>query len=636
MFTRKGCSGMITIFISLIGTFFLCFAVPQTSFALVLYDDFSSPTINEDNWQQYEYAREIQSGQARLKLRSTVNSTGPITNGLWLRNPTSINAVEAKVTPLTYNNPQGATANIFVGGWFFNDGTGTPGAHTGDILGQVVIGYSGTSPVAFWSVVRFTDPYASQYENVAGGGFVLAPVLGTPYTVFIGWNEGSKQFTFRISDGITTEEKVYTTVLTVAPASIPAKFLYERISNNTGKEATVEALFDDVKINGSGSIYDDFSSDIIDVTRWKTDYDQVRDIDNGALRLGRRTSTADTGAASSIILEFANPESIKTVQAKVTPLVYYNPNGLNTGLNISGRFYNDGTLDDWVGDVIAGVGIGGIGATPVASWAIRRHTDNLDSQVTEPVDTGDFSTPITLGTPYTLYVSWDGSGFVFKVNDEVLTYTPTPPTHPPNHPMRRLQARVLDPGGQESVIEAKYDDVMIEEDINENVFEGTVGTQITLSDSGYGTKKGTVKVGGKTCTVSEWVTDSITCEIKAALPPAVPYDIVVQPKEPKGVEKIIYEGAFTMMEPEITSVDPVSGSAPDEIIISGNYFGTKKGKVYFQDAVSGKKKNCKVKAWGMESIIFFVPKTSKSFPAKDYLLKVTNKVGEDRSTFTVE
>lgn len=37
-----------------------------------------------------------------------------------------------------------------------------------------------------------------------------------------------------------------------------------------------------------------------------------------------------------------------------------------------------------------------------------------------------------------------------------------------------------------------------------------------------------------------------------------------------------------MMEPETTSVDPVSGSARDEIIISGNYFGTKKGKVYLE------------------------------------------------------
>jgi IPT/TIG domain len=116
----------------------------------------------------------------------------------------------------------------------------------------------------------------------------------------------------------------------------------------------------------------------------------------------------------------------------------------------------------------------------------------------------------------------------------------------------------------------------------------------------------------------------------------MPYDIVVQPKEPKGAEKITYEGAFNMMAPEITSVDPASGSTPDEIVISGNYFGTKKGKVYLEDQVSGKKKTCKIITWGMDSITFMVPKTSKSFPANAYLLKVTNKVGEESSTFTVE
>ena len=145
--------------------------------------------------------------------------------------------------------------------------------------------------------------------------------------------------------------------------------------------------------------------------------------------------------------------------------------------------------------------------------------------------------------------------------------------------MRRIQARVLDPGGQESFIEARHGDVMV----GFETFRGTVGTRITLNDSGYGIKKGTVKVGGKTCKIiGDWATNSITCEIKTALPPSVPYDIVVKPKEPKGVLPITYEGAFTMMEPEITSVDPVSGSARDEIIISGNYFGTKKGKVYLE------------------------------------------------------
>ena len=505
MFTRKVASGMLNILISLIGVFFLSLAIPQTGLGLNLYDDFSSPTINTVKWQGYEFAREIQNGQLLLKVRSSVNTTGIIENALSFQDPASINSIEAKVTPLAFNNSQGAKIDIFMGGRFFNAGGGAPGTYTGDVFATLSIGGSGTSPVATWFVIRYTANNTSVYDVIGSGAFTLTPELGTQYTAFVGWNEGSKQFTFRISDGVTTEEKVFTTVLTVAPANMPMKFLYERISNNVGLEASVEALFDDVKINGSTSVYDDFSADIIDVTKWQTYYDLVRDVDNGALRLMRRTSTADTGAASSITLDFTNPELIKTMQAQVTPLAYSNPNGLDTKANISGRYYNDGTLNGYQGDVIAGVGIGGTGASPVASWTLRRHTDPTDSSLTEPVATGDFSTTITLGTPYTLFVSWDGTGFIFKVNDEVATYAPAT-IHPPNYPMRRLQARTLSAGGQESLIEAAYDDVMVELE----TYPGTYGTQFTLTDSGFGTKKGKVLIGDLKQKVEAWSDTSIT------------------------------------------------------------------------------------------------------------------------------
>jgi len=628
MVIKKGSSGIFGFLISLIGIFVMSLAIPQTGLGLTLYDDFSSPTINSGKWLQYELAREISNGQARLKLRSSTNTTGQLDSGLFLENPLLVNAIEVKVTPTSFDNSQGARPLIYIGGRFFNAGEGTAGDYTGDVFAQVAIGGTGTSPVATWSVIKYTANDTSQYDVIHSGTFALTPVLGTQYTVFVGWEAGPKQFTFRISDGTTTNEQVSEVDLTVVNAHMPAKMLWTRISNNAGKEATVDALFDDVKINGSGSIYDDFSGDTFDVARWKTYYDLVRDLDAGALRLGRRTGAADTSVYSGIALEFANPESIKTLQAQVTPLVYSNPDGLDTNANISGRYYNDGTNNGYQGDVIAGVGLGGTAASPVAFWTLRRHTDPTDSTLTELVTTGDFSTPIILGTAYTLFVSWDGAGFVFKVNDEVANYTPVT-VQPPNYPMRRLQTRALDPGGQESFIEAQYDEVMV----GFETFKGTVGTKITITDTGFGTKKGTVKVGGKTCKVSAWATDSITCEIKNALPPPGPYDIEVKPKEPKGVVPITYRGLYTMMAPEITSVEPNSGSAPAEIVLSGYYFGTKKGKVYLEDP-AGKKKTCKVTEWSMydqvygdSSIRFIVPKVSKSLPAGSYVLKVENKVG---------
>ena len=166
-------------------------------------------------------------------------------------------------------------------------------------------------------------------------------------------------------------------------------------------------------------------------------------------------------------------------------------------------------------------------------------------------------------------------------------------------------------------------------------YQGTIGTQITLDDYGFGVKKGKVLVGNAATKILNWTDTSVTFEITKTLPPET-YDIVIKPSGTTGGDSIIYPGALTIIAPEIVSVTPPSGSAGTPVEISGNFFGSKKGKVYLENASTGKKKRCKVTSWGMDSITFMGPKTSKSFPAKEYLLRVTNKVGEDDTTFAVE
>jgi hypothetical protein len=87
--------------------------------------------------------------------------------------------------------------------------------------------------------------------------------------------------------------------------------------------------------------------------------------------------------------------------------------------------------------------------------------------------------------------------------------------------------------------------------------------------------------------------------------------------------------------PELDTLLDNSGRTGDKITVTGNFFGTKKGKVYLEYDKSGqtKKKNCKVTNWsmneatGVSTLTFDVPKVSKSFPAGNYPLKVENKVG---------
>jgi len=170
--------------------------------------------------------------------------------------------------------------------------------------------------------------------------------------------------------------------------------------------------------------------------------------------------------------------------------------------------------------------------------------------------------------------------------------------------------------------------------------EGTIGTQVTLSGTGFGEKKGKVLIGGVTVKIAKdgWKADSIACTV-TKVPSVGTHDVIIKPYK---ADEIVLSNAFTIKPPEIEYLDFYHGVAGvSSITISGNFFSTKKGKVYleYEDRYGRlKKKNCKVTSWGMDSITFIVPKTSKSFPAGTYPLKVTNKVGTAGapSDFTID
>jgi hypothetical protein len=167
--------------------------------------------------------------------------------------------------------------------------------------------------------------------------------------------------------------------------------------------------------------------------------------------------------------------------------------------------------------------------------------------------------------------------------------------------------------------------------------EGTIGTEITIIGSGFGTQKGKVLIGGVAAKIAKdgWADDRIIALLTKVPPAGGPYNITITPQK---AASITLSNAFTVKYPGIDSLDFYHGAIGDPIIITGNFFSTKKGKVYLGDQVSGKKKNCKVTSWGMDSITFVVPKTSKSFPAGTYFLDVVNKIGvaEASSGFTID
>ena len=158
--------------------------------------------------------------------------------------------------------------------------------------------------------------------------------------------------------------------------------------------------------------------------------------------------------------------------------------------------------------------------------------------------------------------------------------------------------------------------------------EGTVGTEISITGSGFGTKKGRVYIGTKALKILAWDDELIQCLITRSLPPES-YDVLIKPK---GIPEIILEDTFSVVAPEIDSVNPTSGSIGDNVTIHGVFFGTKKGKVTLSN------KNCKILRWEMDpstgesEIDFVVPKVLGDGTRE---VKVTNSVGAGTTYFTV-
>lgn len=158
--------------------------------------------------------------------------------------------------------------------------------------------------------------------------------------------------------------------------------------------------------------------------------------------------------------------------------------------------------------------------------------------------------------------------------------------------------------------------------------EGTIGTVITFSNAplGFTDKKGKVYIYDGTKKINTkianggWTNDSITATVNKAFLPGT-YNVRIEFKRDKA--KVVYEaGTFTFKKPEIDTLTATEGIPGDPITIRGNFFSTKKGKVYLE--YQNKNKNCKVTSWSMDSITFEVP---KGITPGAYPLKVSNKVG---------
>ena len=168
--------------------------------------------------------------------------------------------------------------------------------------------------------------------------------------------------------------------------------------------------------------------------------------------------------------------------------------------------------------------------------------------------------------------------------------------------------------------------------------EGTLGTEISITGSGFGARKGKIYIEGFATKIVGWEDATITCFVNRVMPAGL-HNVNIQPQSYRTVPPQLLASAFTIKNPEIDPLSIDHGSPGNEITITGRFFATRKGKVYFEYGKNGqiRNKSSKVRSWTMDpltgasDIIFFVPKgISGQFP-----LKIMNQIGTAETTFTI-
>jgi hypothetical protein len=479
---RTTCENRSAFLVSAIAIILLvfCWCSPQQAAALTAYDDFPAGSINSAKWNSYESVREITTAQKlRLKTRSSRATTGPIESNVAAVNPTSVNTIQAKIAYTSFVNNEGARPFAYVGGRFYNDGVSgdiyspTAGSYFGEVLAQVAIGGTGLSPKIYWQVVRFNHPTdMSQTSQIATGDFATTPLQGTEYTFTVSWNGTAFTFTAAGETPVT-----YTPTGTKNAANMPYRGLGTRISGgNAGKEATLEAIFDDVYVNGA--LYDSFSGSSIDLTKWYN-YEFIREVQSSKLESKTRTDTSSPTGWTTNNLEIFNPTAVNVIQADITPAALNNPADIYARAAVSGGFYNDGTLGfGRTGDIWGLVRLEADTAGWVAKWSVVRFTDSHDTSETVHEET--FATPIVATNTYTGYVAWDGTQFTFKLGTETVNYTPPAGTkYLIKIPGKNIGTRILTTSSNKiASIEARFDNVMVNYDTDDAQIRGNFAAAI--------------------------------------------------------------------------------------------------------------------------------------------------------------
>lgn len=221
------------------------------------------------------------------------------------------------------------------------------------------------------------------------------------------------------------------------------------------------------------SLYDDFSTEGIDQTRWKQGL-LVREIDPLSSKLYLEAETPAGVLMKKFPYSVQNelglqdPNSVTSLQAEVTILETRLEGSARAYAFVGGRFYNvspSGGQDTYLGDIYAEVSIRETGKGLEARWYVGKYR----TAKAKLSDVASRSIPVTLeyGKPYVLAIEYDSSArrFTFKAGSATATFGPVGVPRKARDAVKPWKALGVTArayaGKEKAFISATFDDVQV-------------------------------------------------------------------------------------------------------------------------------------------------------------------------------
>jgi hypothetical protein len=452
--------------------FLLLFAPINAAFpGRVLYDDFSSGFLDAEKWWPREYVLEILDGKLVTKLGNSNGMGAEVRPGHFdipfnFSEPSSIHSIEAEVTIVDARlDSPGAYSAKRIGGYFYN--TNDAGGPTGDIFTHIRIGEFGNGGLeAEWTSYNVISDDGTMEFIQSGKLFSLGELeYNKPVRVIISY-DGDRTITFSVNG----ETDVFIGPERKRPAVIQNKgFATTILTENSQEKGFIWAELDNVRINGQASLYDDFSSPLIDTTKWKQ-REWVREASKGYLRANVIRAGGLQNADTLLTRKDATyvEARVQIDSSTQLPPPQLSPGAYGFG-RIQGYYYNGnrgpGSGQDYnryEGDVFAHVRLRYTGDGLLNAKAFVDRCDKSDESSFTNLFSHDFSLPISLDKYYTLSIRFDGKKLIFGCENETVEYNIDTPMYPAYGEHRLLRSRVYTDPGQIGYIKVRFDDVYIE------------------------------------------------------------------------------------------------------------------------------------------------------------------------------